>query len=639
VKDSITSILEPGGILSQRMIGYEYRSQQLEMALNICDILKQNEVFFAEAGTGTGKSLAYLLPAAFFGKQIIISTGTKNLQEQLFFNDIPLLNKLIPEPVDAVLIKGRSNYLCRKRWDIFITYPGLPVGMSKSDVDRISDWIQSTETGDRSELPFLKDSSRIWSEICSRSQVCQGPVCKHYHQCFVVKLKIKAQKADLIIVNHHLIFADRMLKLKQRSSPLPEGAAVVFDEAHLIENIATEFLGTRVSNADIQDFISLLKLFKDTSSKMSSWALNHPIQKVNESASIYFGLFGKGEGRFDLASKYDDELFRQGIKLTQTIENLKAEMMLVDKIPDEVKIELENRLTEILESVRFIQSMNDNDCVFWGEHSQSGVVLHANPIDISDDFPELAGSHLRPVILTSATLTVGSSFDYICARLGMIDAKTCIYPSPFNYSEQAVLYLPDHLPIPGDDRFYDEVAEEVSKLIHLSEGRAFVLCTSYKGLSVIKEHLEDHIDYNLLVQGEAPKQILLDSFREDIHSVLIATISFWQGVDVPGPSLSCVIIDKLPFAAPSDPITKARILSLKEEGKDPFFEIQIPEAVMILKQGLGRLIRSQNDTGVVAIMDRRCFTRRYGEIFLSSIPEFNLTHDASDVKRFFDSCN
>ena len=627
--------------MAQRIFNYEFRPQQLQMALDICDVLLGDSVFLAEAGTGTGKSLAYLLPAALMKKKVIISTGTKNLQEQLFFHDIPLLNQLIPEPVIAELMKGRSNYLCRQRWGNLLKNKQLKAGLSAEHLAKINDWIDVTHTGDRSELDFLPDSSLLWQEICSRPESCRGGACLYSANCFIIRLKIRAQQADLVVTNHHLFLADTLLRKQNIASPLPDCEAVVFDEGHLLDAIATEFLGVHLSGFAILDFLSRLNVYKKTNLKnplsretTDEWVLEGSIRAIKDAVSFYFDSFGKGEGRFLLDGKYNEEISRRALRLHDSLISLKSVFRSEKNIPEESYLEIESQIRSFCESLSFIDAMSETNYVYWGEHTRRGSTLHSNPIDISDEFPGMVTEPDRPLIMTSATLSIKNTFDYICQRLGFKSPGSEIYPSPFNYQQQALLYLPVHLPFPEDSQFYSAVIDEIKKIIRISEGKALILTTSYRGLNEIQRGLTGEIDYTLLVQGQAPKRSLLTTFKNDRHSVLLATASFWQGVDVPGDALSCLIIDKIPFASPGDPIVQARIEYIKIRGGKPFSEFQIPEAVMSLKQGLGRLIRSSSDSGIAVVLDKRIRVRHYGKMFLDSIPNFKITGDLEDVRNF-----
>ncbi len=623
----IDDILGRNGALASMMPGYEFRPQQMSMARDVLACLDMGSTLLAEAGTGTGKSLAYLVPIALRQKKTLISTGTKTLQEQLYFQDIPLLNQIMPRPVSAVLLKGRNNYLCLNRWHA-LEKSGQLIG-TESEHERFRSWADVTETGDRSELDFLSDNSRLWQAVCSRPEACLGKRCGFFNSCFVMRLKIQAQKADVVIVNHHLLMADRMVRKRNRPAPLPDVEALVCDEAHLLESIATEFLGVRISRWDIQDIVNVILEYKPGS------ALKKAIKKVRESTGLYFESFGIGESRFALAGRYSEEKSVRAQKLIQALTVLLHALKREKSIPDEVRNELDFRLQDIVESIGFINDMRDPEYVFWGELGPKGATLHANPIDISSDLPGMLISGDSPLILTSATLTVDGSFEFVRSRLGFPDPETRVYPSPFNYPEQTLLYIPEHLPTPDSPDFFHCAGAEVVQILKASRGRALVLCTSYRGMHALKEMIQETTDYTLLIQGDAPKNTLLEVFRKDVHSILIATASFWQGVDVPGAALSCVVIDKLPFASPSDPITAARINMIKNQGGNPFFNYQIPMAVMSLKQGLGRLIRSGTDFGVAVILDKRIRRSRYGYKFIRSIPDFPGTSRLQDVIDFF----
>lgn len=634
----IKACLQPGGRLASVFPNYEYRSQQLEMAEDIASVLQSDEgIFVAEAGTGTGKSLAYLIPSAVLKRHVIISTGTKNLQEQLITNDIPLLNSLLDKPVHSVLVKGRQNYLCIRRIGQFREHPEFQSVREKKMWPLIDQWSRSTETGDSGEMDFLPDASPTWRQICSRRDECMGSHCPNYSSCFLLRLRIRAQAADLVVVNHHLFFADTMLRQRNKVSALPDAQAVIFDEAHLLEETVTHFLGAHIGQSDIDDFTRMIRRWKPDRRDLGKggWAVEPLLKEVGEGAALFFGSMPSGEGRFDLDMAMGQDTERMGGVLVERITRLRTALDNEGLIPGEFLNEWKEICRNMCDSIRLFLARSEPGMAWWGEHSAQGNCLHAGPVDISNDFPAILRKPPRPVILTSATLAAGNSFDYLVGRLGIHSAAARIYPSPFDYAQQGLLYLPKHLPDPRDDSFYPECAKEILGLLEITRGRAFILTTSFSGMARIRELIEDKIQYPLLVQGERPKMALIEEFRSDIHSVLLATISFWQGVDVPGESLSAVIIEKLPFASPGDPLIKARVEHLQSQGIDPFNSFQVPSAVMMLKQGVGRLIRSKTDRGMVAVMDRRILTMGYGRRFLGSLPGFSRTNDLEEVSRFF----
>ncbi|MBN1878498.1 ATP-dependent DNA helicase [bacterium] len=617
---------------------YEFRSQQLQMALDVATTLQSGSgVFIAEAGTGTGKSLAYLIPAAAIKRTVVISTGTKNLQEQLLNKDIPLLNRLLDSPVQAVLLKGRQNYLCLRRLQDFQSRPEFHSVREKKMWPAILEWSGTTESGDSGEMDFLPDYSPIWRQICSRREECLGGHCPNYRSCFLLRLRIKAQSANLVIVNHHLFFADTILRQNNAISVLPDSYATIFDEAHLLEETVTQFLGAHIGQGDIDDFIRMIKRCKPARKDLGAggWAIEPMLKSLDEGSAMFFGSMQAGEGRFDLDSAMDEETIRMGGILSERLMRLRSSFDGEGLIPSEFLVEWKEICRTMKDSVDLFLARSEPGMAWWGEHTSHGNYLHAGPVDISDDFPALLNYLQRPVILTSATLTADDTFEYFISRLGLHHAETRIYPSPFDYKTQGILYLPTTLPDPRSDDFYEACADEILKILTLTRGRAFILTTSYSGMEKLHMLLIDRCPYPMLVQGEKPKTVLIEEFRNNMHSVLLATISFWQGVDVPGESLSAVIIEKLPFASPGDPLVKARVGFMKSQGVDPFNSFQVPNAIMMLKQGVGRLIRSRSDRGLVTVLDRRILLMGYGRKFLRSLPSFTQTTDFKDVNQFF----
>jgi ATP-dependent DNA helicase DinG len=634
----IRQCLEPGGKLAAVISQYESRPQQLDMAIDIFNaLLNKSEVFLAEAGTGTGKSLAYLIPIAALQQRAIVSTGTKNLQEQLITKDIPLLNKLLDKTLHAVLMKGRSNYLCLRRYEEFALQPAFHTMQEKKRWLKIRNWAEDTDTGDRAEIAFLPDNSDLWHSVCSRREECFGIRCPHYRSCFLLRLKIQAQAADLVVVNHHLYFADTTLRKENSFSTLPPAETIVFDEAHLLEEIATQFLGSHLSHGDILDFVKMIRRWKPGRKDMqeAEWRLEPSLRSLEEGAKLFFDSMPSGEGRFPLSDIFKNETERMGLVLVERLNNLRADLHREGLIPAEFVDEWKEICRMLSDSTRLFLERSEPAMAWWGEHTSQGNALHATPVDISGDFSRILKKPGQAVILTSATLTMENSFDFLKERLGLPESLTCIYPSPFDYARQGILYLPQTLPYPDHPDFYAECAKEITRILDMSDGRAFILTTSYAGMEKLRVLLNGSIAFPLFVQGDEPKRVLIEKFRSDIHSVLLATISFWQGVDVPGESLSAVIIDKLPFASPADPVTRAKVDYFRENGMDPFSGFQVPSAVMMLKQGIGRLIRSRSDRGLVAVLDQRILTRSYGRKFLRSLPGFSLSRKFEHVRLFF----
>jgi len=635
----IRECLKPEGLLAENFENFEFRPQQLQMALDIAKTLQStNEIFLAEAGTGTGKSLAYLIPAALLLQNVLISTGTKNLQEQLIEKDIPILNKILENPVKAVLVKGRQNYLCRRRMDSFRSQPEFKSVAEKKLFKLVCEWSSETEYGDRAEMDFLPDYSSLWQKICSKREDCMGARCPEYGSCFILRLRMRAQSADLIVANHHLFFADAAMRRNNSVSALPDSQAVIFDEAHLLDEVVTQFLGVHLGQSEILDFLRLIKRWKPSRKDLGGghWNLTAVLGAVEEGALMFFGSMASGEGRFELLPRLDEETCRLGSKFIERLEFLNGSLDKEGLIPGEFIDEWKQICFETIGKIRFFLSHDEPGMAWWGEHSSRGNLLHASPIDISEDFPGIIQDPAKPVIMTSATLTTGNSFEYIVNRLGVYNSQTTVYPSPFNFAEQGMVFFPEEMPDPNNPDFIPAGAREILQIIEASQGRAFILTTSYSAMNKYRELIEDEIEYKLLVQGDAPKQRLITEFIKDTHSVLLATISFWQGVDVPGESLSAVIIDRLPFASPGDPVTRARIEHLKSQNSNAFMKYQVPGAIMMLKQGVGRLIRSQTDRGLVVVLDNRIIKKRYGSEFIKSLPGFLRARSIEDVRKFFE---
>ncbi|MCD4653346.1 ATP-dependent DNA helicase [bacterium] len=636
--DMIRQCLRPDGLLSAGIPNYEFRPQQLQMALDIAATLHSVDgVFMAEAGTGTGKSLAYLIPAALLLRNVVISTGTKNLQEQLIEKDIPLLNKLLDQPVLAVLVKGRQNYLCKRRMKSFRERPEFNSVAEKKLFKLICVWENNTVVGDRAEMEFLPDYTSLWQNICSRRDDCMGGRCPEYGSCFLLRLRIRAQAADLVVVNHHLFFADAAMRRKNSISALPDTKAVIFDEAHLLDEIVTQFLGVHLGQTEINDFLRLIRRWKPSRKDLGKgkWSLTGVLGSVEEGAVMFFGSLQAGDGRFELLSRLNEETCRMGVLFIERLEYLNQNLDREGLIPQEFIDEWKQLCEEIIGKVRFFMSHDEPDMAWWGEHSPKGNSLHASPIDISEDFPRIIQNPLRPVIMTSATLTTGDSFNFIINRLGIHHCETTIYPSPFDYATQGLIYIPENIPEPNHPDFFQAGASEILQIIEASKGRAFILTTSYSAMNKFRDLIEDELEYNLLVQGDAPKQRLIRDFIKDKNSVLLATISFWQGVDVPGEALSAVIIDRLPFASPSDPVVRAKIDHLNDRNGNAFMKYQVPSAIMMLKQGVGRLIRSRADRGLVVVLDNRILKKRYGSEFIRSLPGFTRARSIDVIERFF----
>jgi ATP-dependent DNA helicase DinG len=646
-------VFGPDGLIARAHPEYEYRPGQMEMARAVMRAFEEKRHLIVEAGTGTGKTLAYLVPAvaaALGGNgRVIVSTGTKNLQEQLMEKDIPFLQSVLPKPFAATYMKGRNNYLCLNRLARAQSAPVLE-GLDEVDYfEEVSEWSRETEIGDRAELSNLPESLSFWRHIDARSESCLGQKCPEYDACFITRMRNRAQEADIVVVNHHLFFADLSLRNGNYGSVLPDYTAVILDEAHLVEEVASEYFGAQVSNYQIDDLVRDLGMIPIEDAEVDH-ELTHSVARMSRFADNFFMGFrdGRGEdGRYPIIPgtfarrKSDGEMEATPLgELYMALEGAiaRAETTLdaVKDKPPEIE-SLVRRLREIRFELEFIVTGTDKKFVYWLERRNRGVFLRASPIDVAGLLQDKLFEEVPTVVLTSATLSSGGNFAFIRDRLGLDTADDLIASSSFDYESQAILYLPARMPDPRDRNWGLAAADEVIRILNATEGRAFVLSTSLAGMQSLFENVWAEIDYPCLVQGSASKSQLLKKFRETPNAVLFATSSFWQGVDVRGEQLSCVIIDKLPFAVPTDPIVAARQRSIEDSGGSSFYEYSVPQAIITLKQGLGRLIRSTTDRGVLAILDPRLRTKGYGRTFLQSLPPCRVTSRIDDLASILSS--
>ena len=651
---SLHAFFGPGGLLARTHPAYEFRRGQLQMAEAVARALKESRHLIVEAGTGTGKTLAYLVPVLRSGKRVIISTGTKTLQEQLFNKDIPFLERaLFPKGegnLRVCYMKGRNNYLCRQKLYDIAALPALS-GLDEMEHFRlIAEWEKTTDSGDRAELVSMSEDSPLWPRIDARSEACTGQKCKQFERCFITEMHRRAAESDIIIVNHHLFFADMAIKQSADGAPdagiLPEAAAVIFDEAHELEEVASSYFGVSISNLRfdqlVRDVENTLRM-----KSIASAAAHTAGAALRERSQLFFSLVPAGEGRFAFENRREflEENGDEYLALTNALQRLASELQRIPEKPEEVH-NLIRRTEELRVQLGFLLESQDRNTVFWIERRMEGrrregrpshVFLQATPIDVSQILRQtlFENEDFGTAVLTSATLAVSGGFDYIRARLGVQNARELVVPSHFDYERQAILYVPPDLPDPRTPQFAGMAAERIRRLLEITEGRAFCLFTSYAQMRTIHQRLEGEIPYPMLLQGTAPKNALLDEFRLTPNAVLFATASFWQGVDVQGEQLSCVIIDRLPFAVPNDPVVAARIRAIDEAGGNAFGQYQVPAAVITLKQGFGRLIRSLDDRGVLCLLDNRILKKSYGRVFLGSLPPYQQTTDLAHVEKFF----
>ena len=645
-------IFGPEGLIAQAHPEYEYRPGQIDMARAVMRAFEEKRHLIVEAGTGTGKTLAYLVPAvssALAGNgRVIISTGTKNLQEQLMEKDIPFLQSVLPSRFNATYMKGRSNYVCLHRLARAEDSPVLE-GLEEVDYfEEVSLWAKQTQIGDRSELATLPESLSFWRHIDARPDTCLGQKCPDFDPCFITRMRDRAREADIVVVNHHLFFADLALRNGNYGSVLPEYTAVILDEAHLIEDVASEYFGSQVSNYQIDDLIRDLGMLKVEDAEVDREVTKSTARLSDFADNFWMGFRdGRGEeGRFPIVPGTFAKRNRDGdyeatplgdlyMALVGAITRVETTLDAIQDKPADIE-NLVRRLRQLRFELEFIVTGSDKKFVYWIERRNRGIFLRASPIDVAGLLQDKLFDEVPTVVLTSATLSSAGNFAFIRDRLGLDTADDLIAESIFDYPSQAILYLPARMPDPRAREWAEAAAAEVIRILNATEGRAFVLSTSYAGMQSLFENVWAEIDYPCLVQGSASKGQLLKRFRETKNAVLFATSSFWQGVDVRGDQLSCVIIDKLPFAVPTDPVVAARQRYIEDLGGSSFYEYSVPQAIISLKQGLGRLIRSTTDRGVLAVLDPRLRTKPYGQTFLRSLPPCRVTSRVEDLADIFD---
>ena len=637
---TMRQVFEKDGILAKHIEGYSERTQQLEMATAIAEAIEQNSLLVAEAGTGTGKTFAYLVPALLTGGKVIISTGTKNLQDQLYSRDLPNVRDALKVPVTVAMLKGRANYVCHYHLESAALEGRFASREDAKYVHVIKTFAENTKTGDKSELNTVPENAMIWASVTSTRDNCLGGDCAYYKECFVMEARKQALAADIVVVNHHLFFADVMLRDEGVAELLPSANTVIFDEAHQLPEVAGLFFGEDVSTSQI------IELAHDCTAAHATLAkdcieLGEAIPKLEKSAKDFRLIFAYEGSRLPVQKALAlkgfeasfNEMHSQLKALTKVLETQAARDPLLEKCWQ--------RSEALYDLFARWQSAENNNLVRWVEVFTHSVQLHATPLSVAEGFGKQLNAQPRAWIFTSATLAVKADFSHYQAQMGLQDAKTGFWESPFNYQEQALLYVPPDMPDPNSSTYTACVVAAALPVLQASGGRAFVLSTSLRAMreihALLKEAFsENGIESPLLLQGESSRTELLDRFRKLGNAVLVGSQSFWEGVDVRGEALSVVIIDKLPFAPPDDPVLSARVDKLNAEGKNAFMEYQLPYSVITLKQGAGRLIRDENDRGVLMICDPRLISKSYGKRIWQSLPPFKRTRELSEVQQFFE---
>ena len=633
--DSISDILGYHGPVAKLLPNFAPRTEQQHLAEGIFKALENQAVLVGEAGTGTGKTFAYLVPALLSGQRIIISTGTRHLQDQLFYTDLPMVKKALNSMATVSLLKGRANYLCKHRLSRALQHPALNTAENAAHLRIVNDWARTTETGDIAEVMHVPEDSMIWGFITSNDDFCSEHEFEDLDDCFIHRARKKAQESDIVVVNHHLLCADLALKDEGFGELLPSANAFIIDEAHQLPDIATQFFGRKLSSRQ------LLDLSRDTIGEQL-----HEAPDMAELRDVASQL-ETGVRHFRLA--FDIEPARDAWVSIATRPAIDRELERLTLLLGSLRDTLESvasrgkglescyrRAAQHAESLaRFTANEANKEYVHWFETYRSGFSLNMTPMTVAQPFQRAMTAMSASWVFTSATLAVGGDFSHFKTNLGIESADELLVDSPFDYRHNAMLYLPEGLPEPQHSSFTNSAIDAVLPIIEASQGRTFLLFTSYRALHEAGRHLEGKFDYPILMQGQMPKRELLETFQSMGNAVLLGTSSFWEGVDVRGEALSVVVIDKLPFGSPGDPVMGARIDHMKQAGGNPFFEYQLPQAAIALKQGVGRLIRDVTDKGVLVLCDPRIRTKHYGEVFINSLPPMPISRDITEIEGFF----
>lgn len=626
------------GPLSRAIKGYQPREEQTLMAIAIAEAIDEKETLIVEAGTGTGKTFAYLVPALLSKQKTIISTGTKHLQDQLFEKDIPLLIKTLKFPISTALLKGRSNYLCLYRTKTLRARGRFENKRQVEQFFRIERFAQQDSIGDITQLSGITESD-LWSQVTSTTENCLHNECPDFEECFVFKARKKAMDADLVVINHHILCADLALKQEGFGELLPEAEIIIIDEAHQLAETAGLFFSTHLSTKQLHDWVDDLN--KSVAVEASDFS-EHDVT----ADTLFKALVELRKALPAYNQRYALADFAENSAITDLYKEVYDILKHLHDICEPLKVRAQSfaklleRLEEYISTWKILllaeKTEHSVNAINWLETFTHTITFHSTPLDISEQFRKNSGLLQASWIFTSATLAVKDDFNYFARPLGLSSKKSLKLDSPFDYPRTSLLYHPDHLPLPNDPRFLPEMIETIIPILETTKGRAFILFTSYRALNEAKMLLQSRVDYPLFVQGDLPKMALIEKFKESGNGILLGTMSFWEGVDVKGDALSCVIIEKFPFASPADPIEQAKMALIKEQGYDPFNTYQLPKAIIALKQGVGRLIRDHDDYGVLVIADTRLSKSRYGKRFLESLPPMTKTLKQERVQRFFD---
>jgi ATP-dependent DNA helicase DinG len=648
-------VLGPGSPLSQALPGWEHREGQLEMAEAVEEALAREKHLFVEAGTGTGKTLAYLVPAVLSGRKVVVSTATRALQEQIFVKDLPIVAKALAAhgvTLQASMMKGLSNYVCLRRLGEARASGARAGGAALA---RIAEWVETTATGDRAELTDLPEDAEVWRDVASSSDTRIGAGCPHFEACFVTRMRREAEDAQIVVVNHHLLLADLALRTGRRgahASVLPAYDAIVFDEAHQVEDVATDFFGVRVSSARVEAFVRDAERALGAANALDavkSGPVRMTLDGAREGAKTLFAqlLYASSAGSTDARRMLLESDVTPAVHDAHQALDLRLEAIegiARSRGKEEALLLISRRATELRDDLKnvlagtWVEPDGEvSSVVRWIDIRSRSVSLGSSPVDVGATLRTRLFDRVPTVVCTSATLATGTSCHFARSRLGAPpDAAELVLPSPFDFASRAALYLPDDLPEPADSRFDDAATERIVELVKMTGGGAFVLCTSARAMRSLSTRLRGRIGVPMLVQGERPKHLLLSRFRESGKAVLVATMSFWEGVDVPGWALRLVVLDKIPFAPPNDPVVAARCAALDRDGGNGFTQYSVPSAAMTLKQGFGRLIRSQRDAGVVAILDKRIVQKGYGRALLAGLPPARRIRRLEDLAAFWE---